>query len=127
MVPADLRYTEEHEWVRVENESAIIGITSHAAEELGEIVFCDLPDEGDDIEQMAEFGSIESVKTVSSLFSPVTGTIEATNGDVVDNPSNINDSPYDDGWLIKVALSDLKEVDDLMTADEYQDFLDNSE
>ena len=125
MVPAELKYTEEHEWVRIDNDTATIGITSHAAEELGEIVFCDLPEEDDEIEQMGEFGSIESVKTVSSLYSPVTGTIEAVNTDVINNPGLINDSPYEEGWLVKISISDSKEVDDLLTAEEYQNFLDS--
>ena len=120
MFPSDLRYTEEHEWVRVEGDVATIGITDHATEELGEIVFCDLPNVGAEVVQMDEFGSVESVKTVSSLFSPLTGIVDEINDEIISAPSIINDSPYDAGWLIKVKLSDLKEVDDLLTPEEYK-------
>ena len=120
MFPSDLCYTEEHEWVKVDGDVATIGITAHATEELGEIVFCDLPSVGAEVIQMDEFGSVESVKTVSSLFSPVTGIVSEINAEVVGAPSIINDSPYDSGWLIKVKLSDPKEVDDLLTPEEYK-------
>lgn len=126
MIPNDLRYTEEHEWIRVENEIATVGITSHAVDELGEIVFVDLPEVGAQIEQMAEFGSVESVKTVSSLFLPISGEIIEINKELVNNPNLVNDSPYEDGWLVKVAMSDEKEADDLMTAGEYKSHLENN-
>ena len=125
MFPTDLRYTEEHEWVKVEGDVAIVGITDYATEELGEIVFCDLPSVGKELEQMDEFGSVESVKTVSSLFSPITGVVDEINEELIAAPNIINDSPYDSGWLIKVKLSDMKEVEDLMTSEEYQQHLDS--
>ena len=125
MIPNDLRYTEEHEWIRVENEVATVGITSHAVDELGEIVFVDLPQIGAEIEQMVGFGSVESVKTVSSLYLPVSGQVIEVNKDLAKNPNLINDSPYEDGWLVKVAMSDEKEADDLMTPGEYKSHLEN--
>ena len=125
MIPNDLRYTEEHEWIRVENEVATVGITNHAVDELGEIVFVDLPQIGAEIEQMVEFGSVESVKTVSSLYLPISGKIIEINEALSHNPNLINDSPYDEGWLVKVAMSDEKEADDLMTPGEYRSHLEN--
>ena len=123
MIPSDLKYTEEHEWVRVENDTAIVGITQHAVDELGEIVFVDLPEVGRQIGQMDEFGSVESVKTISSLYLPVGGEVIETNLELSKNPGYVNESPYEDGWLVKIALSDEKEIDDLMTPEEYKNFL----
>ena len=123
MIPLDLKYTEEHEWVRVENDTAIVGITQHAVDELGEIVFVDLPQVGRQIGQMDEFGSVESVKTISSLYLPIGGEVLETNQELSKNPGYVNESPYDDGWLVKVALADEKEIDDLMTPEEYKNFL----
>ena len=123
MIPLDLKYTEEHEWVRVENDTAIVGITQHAIDELGEIVFVDLPQIGRQIGQMDEFGSVESVKTISSLYLPIGGEVLETNQELSKNPGYVNESPYDDGWLVKVSLADEKEIDDLMTPEEYKNFL----
>lgn len=123
MIPSDLKYTEEHEWVRLENDHAVVGITQYAIEELGEIVFVDLPPVGRVIKQMDEFGSVESVKTISSLYLPISGEVSEINEDLTKNPGYINESPYEDGWLIKVALSDENELDDLMTPEEYKNFL----
>lgn len=123
MIPSDLKYTEEHEWVRQDNEHAVIGITDYAVEELGEIVFVDLPPLGRQIKQMDEFGSVESVKTISSLYLPVTGEIVEVNQELANNPGFVNESPYEEGWLVKVSLSDEKELDDLMTAEEYKNYL----
>ncbi len=121
-----MKFTEDHEWIRVEkNNEAVVGITQHAVDELGEIVFVDLKHVGSQIIQMDEFGSVESVKTVSSLFLPVTGEIIAINTALVDNPALVNDSPYDEGWLIRVRYSDPKELDDLMTEQEYNQHLAN--
>lgn len=123
MIPLDLKYTEEHEWVRVENDTAIVGITQHAVDELGEIVFVDLPQVGRQIGQMDEFGSVESVKTISSLYLPIGGEVLEINQELSKNPGYVNESPYDDGWLVKVSLADEKEIDDLMTPEEYKNFL----
>lgn len=122
---SDLRFTEEHEWVRIEDDIATVGVSEHAQEELGEIVFVELPKLDKEVCQMDEVGTIESVKTVSSLFSPLTGIISEVNTELEDSPALINESSYDEGWIFKIKLSDLNEVDDLMTAEEYQSFLDN--
>ena len=122
---SDLRFTEEHEWISLEDDIATIGVSEHAQEELGEIVFVELPKLNKEVCQMDEVGTIESVKTVSSLFSPITGFITEINTELEENPSLVNESSYDDGWIFKIKLSDMNEVDDLMTAEEYQAFLDN--
>ena len=122
---SDLRFTEEHEWIRLEDDIATIGVSEHAQEELGEIVFVELPKLNKEVCQMDEVGTIESVKTVSSLFSPLTGVISEINAELEESPSLVNESSYDDGWIFKVKISDLNEYDDLMTSEEYQAFLDN--
>ena len=103
--PADLRYSKEHEWVRVSGDRAIIGITSHAAGELGDVVFVDLPAVGSDLKQFAVFGAIESVKAVSDLFSPISGSVLARNEKLSSAPETVNADPYGEGWLLEVALS----------------------
>lgn len=123
--PKDLKYTEDHEWTKIDGDIATVGITAHAADELGEIVFVELPEVGSEIAQMNEFGSVESVKTLSSLYLPVSGTVVEINKELEGNPSAINDSPYDEGWLVKVQISDKNETDDLLTNEEYQNFLEN--
>ena len=127
MDTSTLRFTKEHEWVKVENDSATVGITGHAVDELGEVVFVELPNIDDEVNQMDEFGSIESVKTVSSLYSPVSGKISEVNSDIVDNPGAINDSPYKDGWLVKIQLSNPSEVNELMTEADYKAFLESDQ
>lgn len=124
-IPDDLFFSKEHEWVKLEGDNAYIGITEFAQSELGDIVFVELPSLGKLIEQTEDIGVIESVKTVSNLYSPVSGEVVAINEQVMDIPDIINTSPYEDGWLIKILLSDLNEVDDLMNAQEYQDYLEN--
>ena len=121
--PTDLKYTKAHEWVRIEGDTAVVGITNYAQEELGDIVFIELPDLGKAIEQAHELGVVESVKTVSNLYSPLSGEVVAVNEDLRDTPGLINGSPYEDGWIVKLAVSDLNEVDDLMTAEEYSALL----
>ncbi|MGE4169765.1 MAG: glycine cleavage system protein GcvH [Candidatus Margulisiibacteriota bacterium] len=125
MIPAQLYYTEDHEWVRVEGDIATVGITDHAVKELGDIVFVDLPEVGSQIEQMAEFGSVESVKTVSGLFLPVSGEVVAVNADALSEPAVLNDSPYEDGWLIQVRMADPKELEDLLSAADYKTHLES--
>ena len=122
---SDLRYSKEHEWVRVEGDKAVIGITEYAQNELGDIVFVELPEVGRDIEQMEELGVIESVKTVSTLYAPVSGEVVAVNESLEDTPELINDSAYDEGWIVKLVMADINEVDDLMTADEYKEFVES--
>lgn len=122
-LPRNARFTQEHEWIKLEGDTAIVGITNYATEELGEIVFVELPEIGAEIEQMSEFGSVESVKTVSNLFMPMSGTITEVNKELVDNPSLINDSPFEDGWIVKLEITDQKEFDDLMSPEEYKNYL----
>ncbi len=119
-VPKELLYTEEHEWVLVDDDVATIGITDYAQEELGDIVFVELPAENDEVKQMEPFGTIEAVKAVSDLFSPVSGTVVEVNSLLEDQPELINKSPYDEGWMIKVKLSDKSEIDSLMDAETYK-------
>ncbi len=125
MVTSHLKFTEEHEWVKLDGDVATIGISLHASEELGEIVYVDLPNTGSQFEQMDEFGTVESVKTLSSLYMPVGGEVVEINKTLVKEPGLINESPYEDGWLVKIKVADEKEVDDLMTYSEYQQFLES--
>jgi glycine cleavage system H protein len=118
--PEDLRYTEEHEWVRVEGNEVVIGITDYAQGELGDIVFVELPEVGAELSQGNAFGTIEAVKTVSDLFAPVSGKVVAVNEDLKDSPEAINKAPYQDGWMIRVALKDAAETGTLMDAGAYR-------
>ncbi len=121
--PTDLRYTRDHEWVRVAGEEATVGITQYAADQLGDIVFVELPDEGRDLEEAKAFGVVESVKAVSDLFAPLTGTVTSINGALAANPELVNSDPYGDGWMIKIAVSDTSEVDDLLDGPAYDDLV----
>lgn len=125
MIPSQLKYSQEHEWALIEGNIATIGITDYAVDELGDIVFVELAEVGSELDQMDEFGSIESVKTLSSLFAPLAGEIIEINNDVVQSPGTINESPYDQGWLVKIRISDEKEISSLMDAAAYEEFLDN--
>jgi glycine cleavage system H protein len=119
MVPTDLRYTKDHEWVRLDGDDATIGITAYAADQLGDIVFVELPDTGRTLEQFAAFGVVESVKAVSDLFAPVSGDVAETNGELAGNPELVNSDPYDAGWMLRVRLADPAQIDDLLDADAY--------
>ena len=119
MDPADRKYTQEHEWVRLDGDTAVVGITHFAQDQLGDVVYVELPKVGDRVEQMKPFGVIESVKTASDLFAPVTGTVVEVNDALTDSPQSVNDAPYEAGWLIKVKPDDAAEIDTLMTADQY--------
>jgi glycine cleavage system H protein len=119
-IPADLKYTEEHEWVRLEDNIATVGITDYAQGELGDIVFVELPGEGDNVTQMEPFGTIEAVKAVSELFSPVSGKVVEVNAALDDDPMVINHDPYGDGWMIKVELSETTQVEQLLDAAGYK-------
>ncbi|MCL4079666.1 glycine cleavage system protein GcvH [Coriobacteriia bacterium Es71-Z0120] len=124
MYPADLRYDREHEWVRLDGDVATIGITDYAQDQLGEVVYVDLPSVGDEVVAGDSFGEIESVKSVSELFSPVSGEIVEVNDALADAPELVNSSPYEDGWMIKVRVADPAiALDGLMTADEYESFI----
>jgi glycine cleavage system H protein len=122
--PSDLRYIKEHDWVRAGDDGlATFGITDHAQDSLGDVVFVDLPDPGSQVARSESFGEIESVKAVSELIAPVSGTVVERNEAVVDAPELVNESPYEDGWLLKVAVADASELDGLMSAEEYDSFL----
>ncbi len=118
-IPTDLRYTKDHEWIRVEGENAVVGITDYAQSELGEIVFVDVPSVGEVISQGDVFGSVEAVKTVSDLNMPATGKVLELNEVLNDQPDLVNSDPYGEGWMIKLQLSDVTELDHLLTAEEY--------
>ena len=117
--PKDLRYTKEHEWVKIEDGKATVGITHFAQSELGDIVFVELPEVGDEIAKDQPFGSVESVKTVSELYAPVSGKVVAVNEELSDNPEYVNESPYEQAWMITVELTGDNEVEELMDADAY--------
>ena len=119
-IPAELRYTNEHEWIRVEGEVAYVGITDYAQSELGEIVFVDINTEGETVNQDDVFGSVEAVKTVSDLNMPVTGEVLEVNETINDQPELVNNDPYGDGWMIKISVADPAELDKLLDADAYQ-------
>jgi len=117
--PADLKYTKEHEWVRLEGDTGTVGVTDYAQDQLGDIVYLDLPAAGTSLAQYAKLGEIESVKAVSDLYSPVSGEIVEVNQEAVDAPELVNSDPYGRGWLIKVRLSDASELDGLLSAEAY--------
>jgi glycine cleavage system H protein len=119
MVPTDLRYTKDHEWVRVEGDAATIGITAYAADQLGDIVFVELPDPGRSLDQFAAFGVVESVKAVSDLFAPVSGEVTEANPDLGRTPELVNSDPYGAGWMVKVRFTDQGQVDGLLDAEAY--------
>jgi glycine cleavage system H protein len=119
MVPPDLRYTKDHEWVRVEGNEATVGITEYAASQLGDIVFVELPDVGKELDQFATFGVVESVKAVSDLFAPVSGSIAAANDALAGSPELVNADPYGEGWMVRLTLSAPDEVDELLDAAAY--------
>ena len=118
-VPTELKYSEEHEWAKVEGERITIGITDFAQSELGDIVFVELPEVGDTLEVGEPFGSVESVKTVSELYAPISGKVVAVNSALTDAPEKVNEAPYGDGWMIVVELSDASELEQLWSADKY--------
>ncbi len=119
-IPAELKYTEDHEWIKVEGDVATVGITDFAQGELGDIVYVEIETEGDTINATEVFGTVEAVKTVSDLFMPLSGEIIEVNENLEDSPEKVNDSPYEDGWMIKIKMSDMSQVDGLMSADTYQ-------
>ncbi len=122
-VPADLLYTKQHEWVLVEGGTAVVGITDYAQQELGDVVYIELPEEGQSFEMEESFGSVESVKAVSELYMPLSGKVSEVNSDLADAPEVVNEDPYGDGWMIRVAISDSGQVDDLLSSDDYLEYL----
>jgi glycine cleavage system H protein len=119
-IPADLKYTEDHEWVRIEGNTAVVGITDYAQNELGDVVFIEIETEGEELEQGDTFGTVEAVKTVSDLFMPVGGTVAGVNEALADDPELVNKDPYGKGWMIKITMSDESEIDNLLSADDYK-------
>ena len=127
LIPPELRYTKDHEWVRVQDGIGTVGITDYAQDQLGDVVYIDLPSPGKQLTQLAVFGEIESVKAVSELYSPVSGEVVESNQALADKPELINESPYGEGWLMKVRLADESEIDRLLTADQYRDYIEREE
>jgi len=123
MYPPELLYTKDHEWIRVDESEGMIGITDYAQKELGDIVFVELPKPGEHVTAKDSFGTVESVKAVSEIYSPVTGEVIAVNGKLQNNPELINTDPHGDAWLVKVNLADRSETDGLMSAEEYEAFI----
>lgn len=123
MYPAEYRYTKEHEWIKTEGETATVGITIYAQEKLGDVVFVELPEPGAAFDANQSFGTVESVKAVSDVYSPVAGTVTEVNGELNDNPALVNEDPHGKGWLIKIKLADPAAVDGLLTAQQYQEFI----
>lgn len=122
-IPAELKYTKEHEWVRIEGDEAVIGITDFAQSELGDIVFVEVETEGESIQSEEIFGSVEAVKTVSDLFMPLSGEVISFNSELEDAPEVVNSDPYGEGWMIRVKISDASEVDALLSAEQYKDLI----
>lgn len=122
-IPSELKYTKDHEWAKIEGDTAIIGITDFAQSALGDIVFVELPEVGKVLNNHQTFGVVESIKSVSDLFSPLAGTVLETNKDVINSPELCNAEPYGNAWLIKIKLSNLTELNSLLSASDYQNFL----
>ena len=118
--PEELKYTKDHEWLRVEDDNVYVGITAFAQGELGDIVFVDVDTEGEELEKEEVFGSVEAVKTVSDLFMPINGEVLAFNEKLEDEPELINSDPYGEGWIIKISASDVSELDSLLSAESYK-------
>ncbi len=123
MVPVELQYTKDHEWIRVDQSTGTIGITDHAQSELGDIVYVELPKAGDHLTAKESLGSVESVKAVSDIYAPISGEVLAVNTKLNDKPELINTDPYGEGWLVRVKLSDPREVDALMSSEEYSAYV----
>ncbi|HEX3248193.1 MAG TPA: glycine cleavage system protein GcvH [Pyrinomonadaceae bacterium] len=121
-VPEDLHYSKDHEWVRVDGDVAIIGITDYAQNSLGDVVYVELPKAGDEFAANESFGSVESVKAVSEVFTPIAGVVAQINESLADEPETVNSDPYGSGWMIRLKMSNAGEVDSLLTAAEYEDF-----
>lgn len=122
-LPKDLKYTSDHEWIKVDGDTGIVGITDFAQGELGDIVFIEVETEGETLDQQEPFGTIEAVKTVSDMFMPVSGEVLEFNEALEDQPENVNKDPYGDGWIIKLKITDPSELDELLTAEQYQEII----
>ncbi len=119
-IPADLKYTQDHEWIKVEGDVAVVGVTDFAQGELGDVVFVEIETEGEELDKGETFGTVEAVKTVSDLFMPVGGEVAEVNPALEDEPELVNKDPYGDGWMIKIKISDASELEDLLNADDYK-------
>ncbi len=122
-IPDDVMYTREHEWVRIEGDEVTVGITDYAQEQLGDIVYVELPTVGDSVARESTFGVLESVKAVSDCFAPISGEVTEANGMLDDHPETVNTDPYGEGWIIKVNLSEKTELEDLLTPEQYEAFV----
>ena len=122
-IPAELKYTKDHEWVKIEGNIAVVGITDHAQSELGDIVYVDVDTVGDEVEAGAVFGSVEAVKTVADLFLPVSGVVSELNEALEDEPELVNTDPYGKGWIVKVEISEDADLSELLTAEQYQELI----
>lgn len=122
-IPANLKYTKDHEWIRVEGDEVTIGITDFAQSELGDIVFVEIETEGEELVQEEVFGTVEAVKTVSDLFMPISGEVMAFNEELEDAPEKVNEDPYGDGWMIRVKIADAAQLDELLSAQDYQSLI----
>lgn len=122
-IPNDLRYSEDHEWIRVDGKTATVGVTDHAQSELGDVVYVDYTITSGSIAKGGTFGSIEAVKTVADLYAPLSGNVEAVNSDINNAPDSVNSDPYGDGWLMRMEITNPSEIEDLMTADAYKQFI----
>lgn len=122
-IPAELKYTKDHEWLRIEGDEAYVGVTDYAQGELGDVVFIEIETEGEDLDKEEVFGTIEAVKTVSDLFMPVAGTVVEVNPALEDTPDVVNKEPYGEGWLIKIKLTDMAQLEDLLDAAAYEEVL----
>jgi glycine cleavage system H protein len=121
-VPEELHYSKDHEWIRVDGDTGIVGITDHAQNSLGDVVYVELPRVGDSVTAHEAFGSVESVKAVSEIFTPVSGQVTEVNESLQDDPEKVNNDPYGDGWMVRIKMSNPGEVDGLLSAAEYEDF-----
>jgi len=120
-IPSDLKYTSDHEWVKIEGDTAIVGVTDFAQGELGDVVYVEIETEGENLEKGEVFGTVEAVKTVSDLFMPLSGEVSEINPNIESDPEIVNKDPYGDGWMIKIKISDESEVDQLISAEAYQE------
>lgn len=122
-IPTNLKYTEEHEWVRMDGDVATVGVTDHAQEELSDVVFVELPDIGREVEEKEAMAVVESVKAASDIYAPVSGTIVEVNESLEQEPGNVNEDPYGEGWLFKIKVSDMELVEGLLTPDDYEEHI----
>tara|TARA_B100000575_G_C22948584_1_gene548688 strand:+ start:336 stop:713 length:378 start_codon:yes stop_codon:yes gene_type:complete len=122
-IPSDLKFTKDHEWIRIEGDEAVIGITDFAQGELGDIVFVEIETEGEELDQEEVFGTVEAVKTVSDLFMPICGEVIAFNDELEDAPEKVNEDPYGEGWMIRVKIDEPSQLDELLSAEQYHDLI----